>query len=41
MHEITNARYITVRRGSIFDLCHFVHRAFVLEASFKQDEGAI
>ena len=32
MHQISKARCITARRGSIIVLCHFVHRAFVLEA---------
>ena len=38
MHQIANAQYITVHRGSIIVLCHFVHRAHVLEALFKHDK---
>ena len=38
MHQIADARYITEHRSSIIVLCHFVHRAYVLEALFKREE---
>ena len=37
MHHIANARYITVHRGSIIVLCHFVRGAFVVEVPFKHN----
>ena len=41
MHQIADAQFITMHRGSIIVLCHFLRRAFVLEALFKGDEGTI
>ena len=37
-HKIDNTRYITVHRGSIIVLYHFVHRAFGLDAPIKHDD---
>ena len=39
MQKIDKARYITVHRGLIIVLRHFVHRAFVLEALFEHDKS--
>ena len=41
MQKIAKARYITVHRGLIIVLRHFVHPAFVLEAllNFKHDKS--
>ena len=39
MQKIAKTRYITVHRGLIIVLRHFVHRAFVLEALFKHDKS--